>query len=131
MYKIKRFSSLTREDDTKKLNHIAKSGVIGGFAGYKIGSASGSIYGSNKYNKWIKNINEKQIPELVNRAKEGSEFAADTLRQLNHPRTKLSFKDIAKNTIRRSSKIGSRIGAGVGLATGIGLGIKKYKKTNK
>lgn len=134
MYKIKRFSALTKIDKPNKSDYAVASGAFGsvlGFTGHQLGGIAGADYGANRYNKWAKNITEKQIPELVKRANEGSEFAADTLRQLNHPRTRESFKNIARNTVRRSAKIGARIGAGLGLATGVSIGVSAYESHKK
>ena len=126
MYKIKRFSSLTKKDDTYKEKPS------------KAIYTAGAAYGANKYNKWARDITEKQIPELAKRASQGSEYAADVLNRLNHPKTRVSFQDIARKSVEKGSKIGGKLGAGIGATLGIGsmaIGYKihknKYNKFNK
>lgn len=146
MYKIKRFSSLTKKDDTykekpSKAIYTAGAAIQGGLlasTGYEVGKIAGAAYGANKYNKWARDITEKQIPELAKRASQGSEYAADVLNRLNHPKTRVSFQDIARKSVEKGSKIGGKLGAGIGATLGIGsmaIGYKihknKYNKFNK
>lgn len=130
MYRIKRFSKVNYNEKPSKSKYAIGAAIQGGIladVGYTAGKLAGQAYGYNKFNKYAKNINEKHIPDLVKRAREGSEFAADTLRQLNHPKTKKSLENIAKESIRRGGKIGGRLGAVTGLGIGAGSMAVGYK----
>lgn len=146
MYKIKRFSSLTNREDPyskkpSKAAYTAGAAIQGGLlanAGYEVGKIVGASHGASKYNKWAKDIAERQIPDLARRARQGSEHAADVLNRLNHPKTRVAFQDISRKSIEKGSKIGGKIGAGVGATLGVGsavIGYKihknKYNKINK